>query len=45
MPALKIGLPGIKRMNRFLIDALLTAFVLLAFIALGGMYFDLVPIR
>ena len=45
MPALTIGPPGIKRMNRFLIDALLTAFVLLAFIALGGMYLNLVPIR
>ena len=45
MPALKIGLPGIKRMNKFLIDTLLTAFVLLAFIVLGGMYLDLVPIR
>ena len=32
-------------MNRFLVDALLTAIVMIAFIVLGGMYFDLVPIR
>ena len=32
-------------MNRFLVDALLTAIVMIAFIVLGGMYLDLVPIR